>query len=208
VRRMVAGLLAAIWIVGCTGMGPGPGEVTLDPASKGPSTSPKAQEWLPGVPVHPAAESKGLAVPQRAYMRVVGKGAAEVLSWYISGLSSQGWTAVPTVLPKEYVLLVTKNGQYLSLSAHDAPGGNTVVWFHLRSNVEVTADEALAIASAADLAAAEWTASYMAEFESDAYGSTFKHPVWIVKGRQEGTIRTVVHVDAITAEPLQINTID
>jgi hypothetical protein len=112
------------------------------------------------------------------------------------------------VLPPDSVLLVIKDGQYLSLSAHNAPGGSAVVWFHLRSTAEVTADEAITIASDTDHTPVRWTASYISDFESDGWADGKKHPVWLVKGQQEGTVRVVVNVDAITAEPFQINTID
>jgi hypothetical protein len=207
-RRMIAVLLALLCIVGCTSSRTGT-RVEPTPASEASSVSPEAQDVFPGVPRHPGAEAHGLATPPRAYIRVRSMGAAEVLSWYRSNLSRQGWRAGPTVLPADRVLVVTKDGQYLSLSAHDAPDGSAVVWFHLRSAAEVTADEAIVVASASDHTPVQWTASYISEFESNRwYADGTKHPVWTVTGQQEGIVRVVVNVDAITAEPFQINTIE
>lgn len=204
---MITILLGALCIVGCTGSRAGR-PVESPPVAEHSSVPSEAQAVFPGVPKHPGAEGHELATPQRAHMRVPDKAAADVLSWYRSNLSSPGWKAVPTVLPPDSVLLVSKDGQYLSLSAHDAPGGAAVVWFHLRSTPEVTEDEAIAIASTTDHSPVQWTASYTSEFESDGHTDGRKQPVWVVKGQQEGTVRVVLNVDAITAEPFQINTIN
>lgn len=203
-------MIAAVWTsIGCASRS--------KPVSENPpaaqersqaSDAPEAQSVFPGVPGHPEADRQELATSQRAYIRVSDKTAASVLSWYRTNLASEGWRAVATPLPSDSVLLVSKDEQYLSLSAHDAPGGNAIVWFHLRSTPEVTADEAIAIASATAHSPVRWTAGYIARFEAGMRPDENKHPVWTVKGQRDGTVRVVVNVDAITAEPFQINTIN
>lgn len=205
-RRMIVVLLSALYIVGCSGL-TSEKSVETPLEEESPLESPALQDVFPGVPRHPEAGGHELAIPQRAIIRVPDKPAAEVLSWYRSNLSTQGWKVVPTVLQPD-VLLISKDRQYLSLSSHDAPGGSAVVWLHLRSTPEVTADEAKAIASATDNSPVQWIATYMAEFESDVHTGGTGHPVWTVKGQRDGMVRVVVNVDAITAEPFQINTID
>lgn len=204
-------MIAAFWTtVGCQSR---PGPVSENPPvaqdrTPDSSTPPEAQSLFPGVPRHPEADRYELAAPQRAYIRVPDQAAASVLSWYRSNLTSRGWNTVAIALPSDSVLLVSKAGQYLSLSAHNVPGGRAIVWFHLRSAPEVSADEAIVIASAADHSPARWTAGYIAEFESEVHPDEMKRPVWTVKGQRDGTVRVVVNVDALTAEPFQINTIN
>lgn len=213
-RWTITLLLTALYIVGCAGpvtrTGTERPSTQPTPGPNTPSASPEVYYVFPDVPRHPAAESHKIIATQRAYMRVVGKTATEVLSWYVSDLPTKGWVVVPTALPTDRVLLSTKDGRYLSLSAIDAPGGFGVIWLHLRSALEVTANEALDIASTAHHSPVpvEWVASYIPEFNSDRYGNATKHPVWMVEGRWEGTIRAVVYVDAITAEPFQIKVIE
>jgi hypothetical protein len=194
-RILLAGLMiATVWIVdGCASR-----------SSPVPENPPAAQyRTLPA-----SVPSELATAPRSAYIRVPDKTAAELLSWYRPNLSSQGWRAVPTVLPPDRVLLVFKDGQYLSLSAHDVSIGGAVVWFHLRSTPEVTADEAVTIASDTDHSPVQWTASYTSEFGFDEQRDERKHPMWTVKGQREGMVRVVVYVDAITAEPIRINTIN
>lgn len=198
-RRWVAIFLIALLAAGCT------------PAQTQTEGAAETQYVVAPIPMPPEAEG-GNTIYWSTYIHV-DQAASEVLSWYASELSQQGWETVPTGLPSDRVLLVTRGGQYLSLSASDLAGelssGRSVVWFSLRSGPEVTEQQALSAAIMVNNPdpPAEWTAEYIPEFESDRYGAGVKHPVWKVEGRREGTLRLVVYVDAITAEPFRVGNI-
>jgi len=129
-RRWVAILLIALVTAGCT---PVQTQTEKEPA--------KTPYVFAPIPMPPEAEA-GNTIHGSTYIHV-DQPASEVLSWYASELSRHGWETVTTGLPPDRVLLVTKDGRYLSVSASniaggELSGGRSVIWFSLRSSPEVT----------------------------------------------------------------------
>jgi hypothetical protein len=206
IRKFAVTLLAVLVLVGCS-LTAQQSTSKADPSSptSGEMTKqalPEPTEYLfPFVPLYPAASKHAVHADQRAIMNIAEEEASRVVAWYQGRMQTAGWREEDTGSPLDKVLLFTRDGRYVSIAGHDAPGGGSVMWLHMRTTKEVTEQDALTIARNTHRIEAEWTATLVRDFEREDGDTIYKRPVWVVKAEPGND---AVWVDAITAEPFRI----
>lgn len=214
-------LVVMVLIVGCSGRGaaepvePGspvvaePGPVVAEPVQVPEPEAPVAgPDIWPGVPAYP-----GVGVREGEWghhLTVPGVGVLKVLAWYREALLERGWVEEAVSDPEGFRLVMRRDGLYVILGASEY-NRITYVTLQHRENLVLTEAQAMDVAKVIignHEQGVSWEVRFEEEYASEPKGDGLTRPTWVIGRVYAGGNKEVVYVDALTAEPYIVATIE
>lgn len=176
-NRLAAILLLAVVLMGCTSAAQRSTAISNSPVENLEQPPPEPTEDLfPSVPLYPTAVEHQVLADQRAFMRILDRKPGTVLAWYEARMRALGSAEVEISAPQNKVLLLAKDGKYVSIAGDRAPDGGSVIWLHLRTTKEIWEKDAHMIAQNTHHTEAHWTAMLIRDFTREDGATVYADP--------------------------------